>query len=416
MNTDNYFTKTFPALTYHNFRLFFFGQCISTIGTWMQTIAQSWLVLELTKSDLLLGLLAAVQFLPVLLFSLFGGTLADWLPKRKVLLVTQSVFAILATILAVLTYTKQIEYWMILILAFILGLFNAIDMPTRQSFYSEVVQEKALGNAIMLNSTVFNLARLLGPAIAALLIGLFGLTICFTLNALSYVAVIIALFQIKLPAQYEQFKTTKLNFKIIYENMKSGLHYMTQSSKLYLPAITMLVVNIFLMNYTITLPIYSANIVNAGVTGYSLLTTCMGVGSLMAAIFLTVLSKGKPKSLVLYGSGILCSCFLILLGFSNSFLMAGILMIFIGLTNITLTISVNTSLQLNAKREMRGRIMGVYSFILGGTTPIGSLYTGIISQTFGIAACLSISGTIGLIGIIIVSYISYFVNKRTINQ
>ena len=170
-------SRSFSALQYHNYRLFFFGQCISLIGTWMQNIGQSWLVLQLTGSAFKLSLVSTIQFLPMMLFALFAGTLVDRFPKRRVLLFTQGSLAVLAVILASLTYFKVVQYWHVLLLALLLGIVNTIDMPTRQSFFSELVEKKDLMNAIALNSSIFNLARILGPAVAGLLIGLVGIAV-----------------------------------------------------------------------------------------------------------------------------------------------------------------------------------------------------------------------------------------------
>lgn len=210
----------FPALTFKNFRLFWLGQLISLIGTWMQNIGQAWLVLQLTDSAFKLGVVNALQFLPLTMFSLFAGPLVDRFPKRRILLFTQSSLLILALILATLTYLEIIRYWHILILATLLGFVNTLDMPARQSFVVELVGKKSLMNAIALNSVVFNFGRIVGPAVAGLLIGLLGMATCFYINALSFCAVIIGLAMIKVPdyvASVEQ--------KHILREIKEGLHY-----------------------------------------------------------------------------------------------------------------------------------------------------------------------------------------------
>ncbi len=412
MSLNHHFKTYFPAMYSYNFRLYFIGQCLSTTGTWMQSFAQSWLVLELTKSNFLLGALSATQFLPMLLFSLFGGTLADYLPKKKILLITQTCFALLAGILAFLTFTNQVEYWMILILTFINGTLSSIDMPTRQAFFSEVVSDKDLSNAIMLNSSVFNLSRLIGPAIATFTIGLFGLAPCFAINSFSYIAVIIALLMMKMPIKTDTKKLSDLKISKVFKDMKLGLIYAYQTKSIFLPALTILAANIILMNYGITLPIYAREALKQGVGGYGMLNTCLGFGSLITAIAMAMFIKGKPTAKILYGSGLLLALSLLLLGINTDENIAFPLMIIVGVANIALTISVNATMQLNATKEMRGRVMGVYSFIFGGTTPFGSLFTGIVSQFFGIAICLQVSGISAFLIILAIAIFFVLLSKK----
>ncbi len=224
----------FPALTHRNFRIFWTGQCVSLIGTWMQNIGQSWLVLKITDSSFKLGLVSALQFTPVLLFSLFAGVFVDRFQKKKILLFTQTSLMILAFILATLTATNLIKYWHILILATILGFVNNIDMPARQAFIVELVGKEDLMNGITLNSAIFNAARLLGPAVAGFVMGLFGIAVCFYLNALSFIAVICGILMIRIPPKSGNDTPPQKTSKPVLDNIKEGLRYIRKTPVVFI--------------------------------------------------------------------------------------------------------------------------------------------------------------------------------------
>src|SRR5437667_9578090 len=230
--------RTFVALRHRNFRLFWFGQLISLIGTWMQTIGQAWLVLELTHSAWLLGVVGALQFLPIMLLSLFGGVLADRLPKRKVLLFTQSFAMLQATILWILVATGHVQVWEVLVLASLLGLTNSVDMPTRQAFVVEMVGREDLPNAIALNSSLFNMARIVGPGLGGLLIAWLGVAPLFLLNAISFIAVIIGLAMIDLKKLYAQVKHTVTEKDVVklstMQSLREGLAYVVRTPSIFL--------------------------------------------------------------------------------------------------------------------------------------------------------------------------------------
>ena len=391
------FHDLFPALTHRNFRLFFFGQCVSLIGTWMQNIGQSWLVLQMTNSVFLLGLLTAVQFTPVMLLSLFGGTLADRMPKRKILVFTQTSLGILAALLALITVTGLVRYWMIMVLAGLLGAVNALDQPARQSFFVEIVGRDHLPNAITLNSSVFNLARLVGPAVAAVLINLVGISVCFFLNAASFIAVIIALTRIQMPVPERKFDLHGIHVRQTIADIGEGFRYIWKLPSLVIPLVTILGISVLIMNYNVALPAYSDNVIHEGVSGYGLLTTMMGIGSLLAALTLAVRLRRSPHMWLLTLSSLGISGLFLVLGLTSSYVFAAFLIFLTGMANITLTATTNSILQMTAKSEMRGRVMGVYSLVMGGTTPIGSLYTGAVSGAFGVPQYFWMSGGICLL-------------------
>lgn len=392
----------FPALTHRNFRLFWIGQCISLIGTWMQNIGQAWLVLKLTNSAFKLGLVSALQFLPMMFLSLFVGTLIDRFPKRKVLLFTQSSLMILAAILATITYFNVVKYWHILILAMLLGFVNTLDNPTRQSFIIELVGKKDLMNAIALNSSIFNLARIVGPAIAGLLIGILGIAICFYLNALSFIAVLIGLWLINVPGKPVVDK--KYN---VLGDLKEGLGYISTRPIIYLPLILLALISTFVMNFNVLIPVFAKQDLHRNAMGYGLLMTSMGVGSLMGALTLATRSRNGPKIEVLMAGALGMSVFQIILSMEKNYWLTAFTLLIVGFCSIIFTASVNTTIQLNAEDYIRGRVMSVYSLVFGGVTPIGSLYAGKITEMLGASMGFAVSGAIGVVSALLIRYIYY---------
>lgn len=398
----------FPALRHRNYRLFFFGQCISLIGTWMQNIGQSWLVLQLTKSALKLSLVNTVQFLPMMFFALFAGALVDRFPKRKVLIITQTSLAVLAVILASLTYFKVVQYWHLLVLALLLGIINTLDMPTRQSFFVELVGREDLMNAIALNSSIFNLARIIGPAVAGLLIGLVGIAICFYLNALSFVAVIAGLWMISAPAQAAA-KEKVSSPKHIFSDIGEGLRYINGKKIIKQPLLLLAFISTFVMNFNVLIPVFAQQNLNQGATGYGFMMTCMGIGSFVGALILAARSKAGPKLKYLVGGAFGMSLFTTLLGLEKGYEVACITLFVIGLCSIVFTALVNSTIQLNSADSMRGRVMSVYSLVFGGVIPIGSLFAGNITEYTGAPVCMIISG---IIGIAATSYTIFVLRKN----
>ena len=405
----------FSALTHRNFRLFWGGQCVSLIGTWMQNIGQSWLVFEITHSAFKLGLVNAMQFLPMMLFSLFAGTFVDKFAKRKILLLTQTSLMILAGILAVLTGFKAIQYWHVLLLALLSGFVNTIDMPTRQAYFIELVGKEDLMNAIALNSTVFNLARVIGPAVAGVLIGLFGISTCFYVNAFSFIAVLIGIWMIDIPIPMKVLES-KMNFMDILKDIKEGLVYISTKPIICLSLILMGVISTFVMNYNILIPIYAKENLAQGAMGFGLLMTFLGIGSLLGALILVAKSRGGPKIWILLSGAFGMSLFTIIMGMGKVYILACILLMIIGVCLIVFTASVNSIIQLNSEDNMRGRVMSVYALVLGGFTPIGSLFSGRIAESVGAQLCLIICGVIGLVVTIIISKLMFRNNGTTYQQ
>lgn len=385
----------FPALRHRNFRLFWFGQCISLIGTWMQNIGQSWLVLQLTQSAFKLSLVNAIQFFPMMIFSLLAGTLVDKFPKRKMLIFTQSALGVLAIILASLTYFKVVQYWHVLILALLLGAVNTLDMPTRQSFFVELVGKEDLMNAIALNSSIFNLARIVGPAVAGILIGVVGIAVCFYINALSFIAVIIGLWMINIPVKV-MVNNSGVSLKHVYSDIRDGIRYIGENKIIMQPLLLLAVISTFVMNFNVLIPVFAQQNLSQNATGYGFLMTCMGVGSFIGALTLAARSKVGPKLRYMVGGALGMSLFLILLGIENDYKLACITLFMVGICSIVFTALVNSTIQLNSEDNMRGRVMSVYSLVFGGVTPIGSIFAGNISEYTGAHICMIISGIIGI--------------------
>lgn len=391
-------STNFHALTHKNFRYYWFGQCVSLIGTWMQNIGQSWLVYTLTGSPFLLGLVGTIQFLPVTIFSLFAGVVVDKFPKKKILIITQSISMMLALVLSILVFTHKVTYNHIIILALILGLTNTLDMPTRQSFIVEVVGKKDLMNAIALNSATFNLARILGPAIGAVLMSKLGAAWCFLLNGLSFVAVIYGLLQIE-PIPYVRKKDT--NNKILDE-IKDGLKYIFKTPVLFKSVLMITVMGIFAFNYSVLLPVFTKNVLHQQEGTYGFLMSSLGIGSLIGALTVSLRSKSGPKTRVMLISSIVVSIMLMLTGISRVQYMTAISLAITGIFNIYFSTTANSTLQINSKDEYRGRVMSVYALVFAGSTPIGNFFSGVAANK------LNASGAFVLSGIFIIVFITIF--------
>ncbi len=392
--------RTVAALKHRNFRLFWSGQLISLMGTWMQNMAQGWLVLQLTNSPFLLGLVSAVQFLPLLLFSLVAGVAADRTPKRLMLLATQGGSLILALILGLLTLFNVVRYWHVVILAGLLGTINAFDTPTRQSFVIELVGKKDLMNAIVLNSSAFNAARVIGPALAGLAIGKLGMATCFLLNAASFLAVIAGLLLMNVPdVAYDRPEET-----MVWKKIGEGLHYIWKTP-IILSTITLTaLLSTFSMNFSVLIPVLARNTLGRQAEGYGYLMSALGIGALAGSLVLALLShRGPQRGLLLSGSIGLC-VFQLFLSLNRSYPLALLFLGLMGWSMITFVSTVNTTLQLNVPDNLRGRVMSVYSLVFLGVTPLGSLFSGSIAHIGGAPAGLAAGALVGLLSLAVVMF------------
>ena len=380
---------TFAALQHRNFRLFFIGQLVSLIGTWMQSTAQGWLVYQLTGSKILLGTVAAVGMLPMLLLSLWGGSVADRHPKRTVIFYTQTGMMLTAFVFAALVGSGHIQTWHILVLSALGGVAMAFDMPARQSFMVEMTSTEHLMNAVSLNSSSVNGARVVGPAVAGLLMAYTGITWCFILNGVSFIAVIVGLMMMRLPV----FKTPEKPHST-GRHILEGFHYVARHRRVRILLLLFAVVGVFGWSYAVLLPAYATDILHVGETGYGGLLSANGFGALMGA--LTVATWGsriRPRLLILGGLW-LFSAMLLLLAVVRWYPLV-LLCLMVGGWGMLLYFSTtNTLIQSSVSNAMRGRVMGIWAVVFGGMMPLGGLESGFLSQAVGVPWTITVGAVI----------------------
>jgi len=394
------------SLRHRNYRLFFGGQGISLVGTWMQQIALGWLVYRLTDSAFLLGLVSFAGQIPTFILASFAGVLADRYNRHKIIIITQTLAMIQAVILAVLTLTHTIQIWHIIFLSVFVGIVNAFDMPTRQSFVIDLVDDKSdLPNAIALNSSMFNTARLVGPTIAGILISLLGEGLCFLLNAVSYIAVIIALLMMHIVPRVETIKKEK-----VLKGLKEGLKYAYNFKPIRVLLLFLGLVSLTGTPYTVLMPIFARDILKGNANTLGFLFGAVGIGALTGAIYLasrkTVLGLGRWIAI----SSAIFAVGLILFSFSKSLIFSLVLMLFTGFGMMVQMASTNTLLQTLVDDDKRGRVMSLYVMAFMGTAPLGSLAAGTLASTFGAPFTILSGGIICLLGVIV--YAKYLPKLR----
>jgi MFS family permease len=379
INISDRYNTIFRSLQYRNYRLFFSGQSISLIGTWMQRIAMPWMVYHMTGSALLLGIVSFAGQIPSFLLSPLAGVLTDRLSRYRVLLVTQILSMIQAFIIAWLSLSGNIQIWQIIALSIALGCINAFDVPSRQSFVVDMLEKKEdLGNAIALNSLMFNGARLIGPSIAGIILATAGEGICFLLNAVSFIFVVTSLLMMKL-----KNKEVKYNDSIMLKDLREGLRYTFGFPPMKHLIFLLGIVSLMGMSYSVLMPVFAKEVLHGGSHTYGFLMGAAGFGALIGALFLasrkTVLMLGRivPAAALLFGAG------LIILSVSRSFILSLILMVFIGLGMMMQAASSNTILQTITDDNMRGRVMSFYTMAVMGTAPFGSLLAGAMAKVIG---------------------------------
>lgn len=377
--------RTFSSLNVPNYRLYFFGQIVSMSGTWIQSVAQMWLVYQLTNSGFALGVVTALQFMPVLLAGMWGGIVADRFDKRKILIATQSAAALLAALLGILTALDAVQLWMIYLLAVGLGCVSVIEVPTRQSFVIEMVGEDQLSNAVGLNSTVFTSARVVGPAIAGVLIAGVGIAWCFFLNAISFTAVIVSLTKMN-PAELHRGAPVERS----KGQLREGLLYVWKTPILRTSLLMMAIIGTIAFNFRILLPVMAEQEFGGGAGTYGALSAVMGIGTVLGALFAA--SRAQPTRKTLIYSATAYGVLILIAGIAPTLSLEMIALIPMGAAGIAFVATANSTLQLNAKQSMRGRVMALYSVVFLGSTPIGSPIVGWIGETFGVRAGFFISG------------------------
>jgi MFS family permease len=367
----------FRSLHVRNYRLYASGQLVSLTGTWMQRVAQDWLVLELTNSGTALGIVTALQFGPALLLGLWGGVLADRYNKRRLLFATQSGLALIALLLGVLTLTGNVQYWHVLVLAAALGLVAAVDSPVRQSFVVEMVGKDDLPNAVGINSTIFNAGRILGPAVAGVMISAVGTGWAFIANAGSSIAVLSALVAMR-PS--ELFPSPVLHRA--RGQLREGLQYVRGRSDLVLTMVLVFIVGTFGLNFQITTALMTKQVFHHGATGFGLLSTMLAIGACGGAVLATMRTT-RPSQLFLVLSAFVFSVFEIAAGLMPSFLGTALVLVPTGLAMLTLTTAANSSVQLGVEPTMRGRVMALYLVCFMGGTPLGAPIVGWLAGVAG---------------------------------
>ncbi|MHB0885892.1 MAG: MFS transporter [Bacillota bacterium] len=383
----------FSSLKHRNYRLYWFGQMVSLIGTWMQTTGQAWLVLILTDSPFLLGLIGALQFAPVLIFGLVAGVVADRVPKRTMLIVTQTSLMILAFVLAALTLSGHVRYWHIAILAALLGITNAFDGPTRQAFVVEMVGKEDLMNAIALNSSVFNVARIVGPAVSGFVTKVYGPGWAFFINGVSFLAVIAALFamRVDLPKRFEAVHRS------VAADVREGLGYIGRTPQVLTVILLLGLISTFALNFNVFVPLLAKNVLHGDAGLYGYLMSAMGLGALIGAVGLAFISGRGPQRQLLVGGAVLLCVAEIGAAFIRHSGLAAVVLAIAGLATIVFTATSNTTVQVTVPDRLRGRVMSVYFMVFAGVSPFGALFAGTLAEKYGTPTAMFVGGLTALL-------------------
>ncbi len=387
--------RGFEALRVRNFRLFWFSQLVSLTGSWMQTTAQAWLVLKLTgDSPFALGLVITLQFLPVMIFALFGGVLADHLPKRQTIIVTQSLLMIQAFIFGALALTGNIQLWHVYVLAIVQGFITAIDNPVRQVFLFEMVGRDVLVNAIGLNSMSFQVTRIFGPALAGVVIELLGIAPTLLLNAFSFIPVLGALLLMDPKAL---FATSGSSEGSMLTRLKEGLTYARSTPIVLSTLIVAAFIGTFGINFSVFTPLIADNVLKTDAAGFGLLSAAVGVGALFAALGTAYMRRVTMRMLLI--SGTLFSIFLGTLALSTTLWISVVLFMIVGFTGIAWATTTGTLLQLETPEHLRGRVLSINVLLTIGSTPIGGFFIGTVAQISGVETAMLICSLLCLVGV-----------------
>jgi predicted MFS family arabinose efflux permease len=378
------------ALASRDFRIYYAGNLVAQIGTWMQTVTQSWLVLQLTDSPFLLGLTATLQFGPILVLSIFAGVLADRLTKRNILIFTQAAQGTLALTLGLMIWQDRVQYWHVAAMAVLWGVMSALDQPTRQSFIMELVGRDHLVSAVGMNSASFNAARIVGPSVAGLLIARVGLFAGFLINAGAFVVSIAALSLV--PARRPLPRPTAATF---LEAMAQGVAYAARTRVVRFLLSLQVIVSFCVFNFTVYVPLLARNVLGLGSEGFGFLMACLGVGAVTAGLSVGAVGSRPPLRLIATAATVACAG-LLGLAVTRWFWLAAVLLAMIGFAGTVVVAGCNTSLQLAAPDALRGRVMSLYTLLSGGIFPIGAFFVGTLSQSWGVSAAFAVNGGLGL--------------------
>ncbi len=377
--------RTFSSLKVRNYRIFFIGQSISLTGTWIQRVAQAWLVLDLTGSGTAVGLVTALQFVPLLVLAPLGGVIADRVNKRKMLMVTQSMAALSGATLGAVVLTGVVELWMVYLLAFALGVAGSIDNPTRQTFVLDMVGRDQLTNALALNSSLINAARIVGPAIAGVLIITIGIGWCFVLNAVSYLAVIVALNLMRV----EDLDSAPIQPRKAGQ-LREGFRYVRSTPAVLTPILMMAVAGTFAYEYQVVLPLLARFTFDGDAQTYAIMTSAMGVGAVAGGLY-TASRQTRPAVTLARIAGLL-GVIQVLAALAPNLVMSLVTLVVLGAVGVSFIALGNSTLQLTAAPEMRGRVMGLWAVAFLGTTPFGAPIMGWIGEHVGPRWALGLGG------------------------
>jgi MFS family permease len=384
--------RTFAALRHRNYRLYFSGQLVSLVGTWMQNVAQGWLAYQLTGSPLYLGLIGFAASIPVLVLALGAGVLVDRFPRRYVLIATQTWAMLLAFVLSALVFTGLVQPWHIVVLAFLLGVGNAFDGTARQAFVKDMVGKEDMMNAIALNSALFNISRIIGPALAGITLAAVGPAWCFLLNGLSFLAVIFGIIAMRMPKFVAPLRKGS-----VWSEIREGLSYIRHNQTVYTLILVVSVSSLFGFAYATLLPAYAQDVLNTDAQGLGLLSAASGIGALIGALLMASLSHSHRKGLILTIGNVFFPIMLILLSLNHSLLLALPILIGSGFGFMIQNTTANTLVQTHVPDHLRGRVMSVYMLSFFGLSPLGSLQAGLVAQQFGTPAGIAIGAVIALL-------------------
>ena len=386
------------ALRHRDFRLFWCGQLVSLVGTWMQSVGQSWLVLELTGSPFRLGLIGALQFGPILLFSFLAGAISDRVRKRRMLLATQAALMLQAFTLAALVWSGHVQFWHVATLATLYGLANTLDIPSRQSFVAHLVPRGDLMNAIALNSAVFNGARVVGPAVAGILVARYGTAVAFLLNGLSFLAVLSALAAIRTEAAPRPGRGLGMRAEIA-----EGVRYAAGTPRVALVMGLLMVVSLFVVNMNVLVPLIARDVLHEGAHGFGLLMASLGMGAVAGALAVAALSVGRPPLVMVLAPAMIAATLLLLLSTARDFGPTAALLAALGFAQIVFMTSCNSTVQIAVPDELRGRVMGLYAQVFAGMAPLGALFVGTVAEHWGVSRACAVGGGVGLLLIVALS-------------
>jgi len=403
---------TFRALRHRNYRLFYAGQAFSLSGTWMQTIAQSWLVLQITDSKVALGFVAVLQFLPITLLVLFAGVIADRAPKRDLILATRLLAMLQSIMLAGLVATGEVELWHVYILAVVLGVSNAFEQPTRQAFVMELVGKDDLLNAVALNSGLFNGARLVGPAIRGVVIAVLGVEAAFTINAISFIPAILALMMMDM-GQLHRAEPGRMPGANAMAELREGISYALRTPATRMVILMAVFIGMFGFNFIVMLPLVARYVVDGGSVELGFLMASLGLGAVLAALVLAGGRRASHRTIFLGAAA-----FSVLLGavaLSEWFVLTLFFLLLLGMALASFAATSNTAMQLATPDHLRGRVMALWMLLFAGSTPFGGYLTGFMAEHLGVQTALGFNASMCALGVA-VGLAYYMANRRAIEE